>query len=249
MEAGPSSGKNWRKGMTFSSGLANLADVKTGWIQDSPNLFLIAWLDKPDGRGSGTFFGHGYAIVQLQDRRAQVLLRGGSAISARVRGGIQEGALHYSRFSFNPQRRLLEERVTRSYERASDRPHNLGHPFKAESGEDIRVAHIHETINLTYRLANGKLVPGACSLVYRAQQHDEMSEVARFYLGPYATRSALLKANASLAQRYKASPPGTLIHLDEGMEIKVPVPEEWLIDNFGHGLVLKQGKGLGDKSE
>lgn len=235
--------------MTFSSGLANPAEVKTGWIKDSPNLFLIAWLDEPDGRGNGNLFGHGYVILQLQGHRARVLLRGSSAINARVRGGIQEGVLHSSRFSFNPKRQLLEEQVTRYYERASDRPHNLGHPFKEEGGEDVLVARIHETIKLTFRLANGKLLPGAGSLVYKAQKQDELAEVARFYLGPYATRSALLKANSSLAQRYKDSPPGALIYLDEGMEINVPVPVEWLMNHFGHGLAMGQGIDGGDQGE
>lgn len=245
-EAGPSTGNDWSKGMTFSSGLANMADVKTAWIKDSPNLLIVAWLDEPDSRGNGNIYRHGYVILQLQNRRAQVLLRGGDAINARIRGGIQEGALHYSHFSFNPQRRLLEERVTRYYERASDRLHDLGHPFKDEGGTDIFVARINETINLSYRLANGKLLPAACSLVYSAQKQDELSEVARFYRGAYATRNVLLKANAYLMAKHKDNSPGALFHLDEGMKIKVPVPEEWLIENFGHGLGRNQKQ---DQSE
>jgi hypothetical protein len=241
-EAGPSTGKYWKKDMTFRWGLANLAGVKGAWIRNSPDLFIIAWVDEPDGRGNGNSFSHGYVIVQLQHRRVQVLLRGRCAITARLRGGVQEYPLGYSRFSFDARRGLLEERVTRFHERASDRPHDLSHPMNDEGGKDIFVARINETITLKYKLANGELLPRACSLSYHTQKQDELSEIARFYLGPYATRSVLLEADANLAAKYRRNPPGASIYFDEGTEIRVPVPEKWLIDNFGHGLILKQGK-------
>jgi hypothetical protein len=59
-----------------------------------------------------------------------------------------------------------------------------------------------------------------------------LHEVARFYLGPFAPSSVLLEANANLAAKYKDNPPGAFIELDEGTEIRVPMPEKWLIDKF-----------------
>ena len=67
-QAGPSTGKLWTKGMKFSSGLADLGSIKTAWIKGSPSLFIVAWVDEPDGRGISTMYRHRYVILQLQDR-------------------------------------------------------------------------------------------------------------------------------------------------------------------------------------
>ena len=241
-EAGPATGKHWAKGVTFDSGLADLADVKTAWIKDSPDLFIVAWVGRPDGRGNGMGFFHMYVIMQLKDHRAQVLLRGECAINARPHGGFQTDALTYSHFSFDPRRSFLKERVTRSYETASDQPHDLGHLVKDEGGHNTFVASIAETITLTYKFADGKLVPESCSLVYKTHEQDELSEIAHFYLGPLAPRSVVLEANANLATKYKDAHPGATICLDARLEIRVPVPEKWLIDYFSHGLTMTQGR-------
>ena len=240
-EAGPSTGKTWAKGMTFCSGLADLKDVRMAWIKDSPGFFIVAWVNEPDGRGNGNAYGHSYAVLQLKDRRARILLRGRCSITGRLCGGIQEGMLDYSRFSFNPKQNLLEECVSRSYEIPSETPHDLGHPWKDESGQELYVASINETITIKYKLVEDKLVPQTGSLVYKTQKQDTLSEIAHFYLGPSATGSKLLDANANLAKKYKDAQPGTTIWLDEGQEIRVPVTEKWFVENFRHELTLKQG--------
>jgi hypothetical protein len=110
-------------------------------------------------------------------------------------------------------------------------PGGLSHLTKNKDGF---VARIDETITLDYKLADGKLQPWKARLVYHAQKQDQLSEVARFYMGPYAPRSVLLEANPNLAESYKDAHPGASIYLDKGAEIRVPVPEKWLLDKFGH---------------
>ena len=233
-QSGPSSGKYWEKGMTFEYGLADLKDVKVAWIKNSPDLFIVAWVDEPDMRGTGHNYYHGYTIVQLRHRRGHVLLRGQCAINAKNRGGIRDDVMDYSRFSFDAKEGLLQQQLTRSYEKSFDSTsHDLARQWEDKEGEDIFVASINETITLGYKLADGKLQPSKGSLVYHAQKQDGLDEVARFYLGPFAPRSVLLEANANLAVKYKGTHPGARIYLDEGTEIRVPVPEKWLIDSFG----------------
>lgn len=237
-EAGPSAGQNWKKGAIYRAGLANLAEVKGAWIRNSPDFFIVAWVEEPDGRGNGNQFSHGYLVMQLRGQQARILLRGKCAITARVRAGIQQGTLQYSRFSFELNRGLLEEKVTRRYEKASDRPHELSYRRKDEGGRTIFVATIHETIVLTYALVDGRLRPQSCRLTYITQKHDRLSEVARYYLGPFATSKVLLEANEDLLAKYGDNPSGALIYLDTGLELEIPVPEKWLADEFGHGLTM-----------
>jgi hypothetical protein len=241
LEAGPATGKGWwRKGMTFVEGLAFLDDVKVAWVKNSPDLFAVAWVDEPDGRGTGRVYGHGYVVLQLKDRRARVLLRGQNTITARVIGGVQEGTLTRSLFSFDPKGGLLEERVRRSYELASDRRRPLGRLQTDEAGEKFFLTTINETITVKYKLLKGRLVPRSCGLVYKTRDDDLLSGVARFYLGPFASRQILLAVNPGLAARCKGVHPGAFIYLKAGEKIRVPVPESWLMDKFTHRLARKQ---------
>jgi len=86
------------------------------------------------------------------------------------------------------------------------------------------------------------LAARSCRLVYKTQKQDELSQIARFYLGPFAPRRVLLEANANLAARYRDVHPGAMIYLDAGLEINVPLPEKWLMDRFSHGLAVKAGE-------
>jgi hypothetical protein len=244
-EDGPSSGKFCEKGRTFTGGLNDLEGVKCTWIKNSPDLFIVAWFDEPDSRGTGYsgYFRHALSIVQLHHRQADVLLRGRCSICAKNRGGIQDGVIDYSHFSFNAKEGILQERLTRDYEiwsRESDPHIALTHQEKRGEDDDILfVARIRETIALEYKLADGKLQPCKASLVYHARRDEQLSEIARFYLGPFAPKNVVRDVNSNLTMKYKVDRFGEFVHLDEGTEIKVPVPDKWLIDRFARTEVDK----------
>ena len=237
-EEGPSSGKFWEKGRTFSGGLNDLTEVKFAWIKNSPDLFIVAWFDEPDSRGTGYAgnFQHAFLIGQLHRCQAAVLLRGQCSITAKNRGGIQDGVIDASHFSFNAKDAILQERLTRQYEiwsRESDPQIALTRQEKRGEDDNMRfVARIRETIALEYTLSDGKLQPRKASLVYHARRDERLSEVARFYLGPFAPRNAVQDVNMHLTTKYKVDRFGEFVHLDEGTEIKIPVPDKWLIDRF-----------------
>ena len=134
------------------------------------------------------------------------------------------------------ERRRLIERITRFYQKASERPHDLGHRVNDGYGRMVFVANIEETIILHYLLTKDRLIPDSCSLRYKTQAQDILCQVAQFYFGPLAPRNALLAFNPDLAAKHMDPHPGAVISLDPGSEITIPVPEDWLIARFGHGL-------------
>ena len=232
-EAGPD-----RAGHAYRSGLADLKGVRVAWIKGSPDIAIVAWVSEPDNRGNDLTFCHGYVILQLKESRAQVLLRGGGCLGARVNRMAQER----SYFSFNPTDGFLQERMERYYEKSAPQPHGLARPCRDDDGNTVFTAVIRETVTVSYKLSDGELVPASCNLVYKTQARDELSEIAHFYLGPLAPRRVLLEANAALAAKYKDTVPGAGIYLDAGLEVNVPVPDKWLIDSFAHGLSAKEEK-------
>jgi hypothetical protein len=221
---------------SYDYGLADLTAVKVAWIKNSPNLFIIAWVIEPDARGTAHDYNHGFTILQLSGRRAEALMRGRCSLTAKSRSGVQDGVIDCSRFSFDPKEGILHEQMTRNYESSdtgSYRSRALSRPRKNVDGQVIFVATVNETIALEYKLADGKLQPWKGSLVYHARQYDELGDIARFYLGPYAPKKVLLAVNANLAAKYKDNSPKEAINVDEGAEIRIPVPEKWLLDRFG----------------
>ncbi|NIA21193.1 MAG: hypothetical protein GWP05_04295 [Anaerolineaceae bacterium] len=228
MIAGPSKGKVSPEGMTFESGLS-VASVRAGWIKNAPDLFIVAWENDADMRGNFHVFSHGYVILQLKDRRAEVLIRGCRVISMPSRDGF---TLESSRFSFDRKQGLLIEQITRYTDSKADKPQPLFSPVKDEGGEEIFVALIQEKITIGYKLAAGMLSPVACSLVYKTWKKNELDDIAKFYLGPKATRQAILNANPNLASKYKETPRDEMIHLPEGTQVKIPLPQEQLIKRY-----------------
>ena len=236
IESGPSSGKFFPKGAEYRGGLTDLAGIKAGWIKNSPDLFCAAWLVEPDARGNSNLFLHGFVILQLEGSSANVLLRGQNNLTAKIRGVVMEGETSDSRFLFDPASGRLVESVNRYYEVEQTRPSSLARPVTDVDRKTFYVACIHETVAIAYAIEGGKLVPRSARLVYTARKDDELSEVARFYLGLLAPREALLKANAELAAKHGDTHPGALIYMDEGKEVTIPIPEDWLLRKYSHGL-------------
>lgn len=235
-DVGPSEGGRWRKGMTFNSGLADLAGVKAGWIKDAPDLFIVAWEVEPDMRGTAHDFYHAFVLLRLNDRRAEVLIRGNRAMNTRVVNLLGEFPLESPRFSFDKAHGQLIAALTRYEDLASPDARPLFRPAKDEAGKDRFVAAIREKITIRYRYADGGLVPVSCRLTYRAQDKDDLTDVARFYLGPNATRRELLDANPALAARYKDAAPDAMVSLPADTEVAIPVPARQLVDRYCRGV-------------
>ncbi len=228
---GPSTGKHWPKGKVFNSGV-DVASVKAGWIKDAPDLFIVAWVNESDSRGLHLSFPHHCAIMRLKDGQADVLIRRNWWGSVRTSYFTYDRASTTSRFSFDPKQSRLTEQITRWTELASRDRQLLSYPRKDEGGNKYFMASIREKVIIRYKYADDGITLITCTLTYETQAQDKLSDIARFYLGPLGPRRAILDVNPDLAAKYKDQHPGAFIYLPAGIKIRIPVPQEWLVNRY-----------------
>lgn len=241
LEEGPSTRDDGTRGTTSCEGLVAVEQVKMGWLKDSPDLFVVAWPSGANLWAHRPLGSHEYAILQLQEQAVHVLLRGCYSCGAHLTNRIQEEVSAYPFFQFDPEQGLLVEHLHRYYEKASHRPHELAVLRESEEGPSLYVAVIRETVVLTYSVSGGRLVPGPCHLFYHARQNNSVGEIARFYLGPFAPERAILDANPELVARKQAASGTKRVVLDAEDEVRIPIPDEWLLASFTHGLFRDKG--------
>ena len=229
--AGPSTGKQWPAGTTFDSGV-DATSVKTGWIKDAGDLFIVAWVDESSPLGNHLHSDHDCAIMRLKGGRAEVLLRRDCNGSSWHASWSYDLAMVSTRFSFDRRRGILIEEMTRSADMDRVGPGPLAHLQPGKEGGEDWVAEIREKVRIEYKLTGSGLKPVACSLTYVTQNHDEISKIAEFYLGPLASGQLLLDANADLAAKHKDYRPGYVIDFPAGVQVRIPVPQEWLIERY-----------------
>ncbi|MCG3181140.1 MAG: hypothetical protein BIFFINMI_03514 [Phycisphaerae bacterium] len=237
LEAGPSAGGHWPRGKVFKSGLVDTGGIKSGWVRNAPDLFIIAWTDEPDGRGNEPVFHESMVLLRLADGRAAVLMRASRAMNVR-RQDMGYPGLESAFYSFDKAGDLLVERVTRTAELGSDRPGLLLHRERGPDGRDAYSASIHETVLLCYRYADGRLTPCKADLTYRAQAGDDLADIARFYLGPFADARNLLVANRGLFANLKIDADHPSARLSDGQAVDIPVPDERLFRQYSGELAV-----------
>jgi hypothetical protein len=225
LEIGPSTNPEMWPGNTIATAGGDPASVRIGWLRGAADLLIVAWVEDSDPRGNHPTSYHRYHVVRVGGGRVTVVMSRCRACSVRVIDFERGEPLEISGFSYDAQQDLLIETVTRHREAPGKPGDPLVRPWKNEGGELRFSASITEQIALGYRLiTGGRPQLATTSLTYwTAGDNDTLDEIARYYLGPTASRQALLDANPELAARYKGANPADPIRLPKGKMVRIPM--------------------------
>jgi hypothetical protein len=227
MDLGPSAGRIVEKGRIFTGG-GDAASVRVGWLKGSPEVLIVAYVEDPWPGGNDTIFYHVYTFLRLKGGRADCLMRRRQACCIRTADFEGGQPLETSRFSYDAGQGLLVETISSERHPPAKKGDPLARAGKDEDGNEVFSAEVHERITLAYKPAAADVRQVAtATLVYESEDGDDLGEIARFYLGPQASRQALLDANPDLAVRYKNVKAAELIRPAAKTSIRIPVAREW----------------------
>jgi len=222
--------------------------VVAGWLAGAPDILVLAWGVNPHPLGTGHNFYHHCALLQMKDDVPTELLRRSGCVNMRTAHMSYGNGTSGHSFEFRREEGFLVEHFGRYMELSGSRREPLFHWTKdPNDGKDFCAAVICERIDRTYRYAGGRLEELSTALFYQAQAveilggvekpraeepryqaADTLRDIARFYLGPWAPASAILKANPGLEKTLLRPAPSGDGTVPAGTWVRVPVPEEWL---------------------
>ena len=130
-----------------------------------------------------------------------------------------------------PQKQVLNDIIPKKRHPLTRAP-SLFHFFKSEvpEGPDQYVANIRETVNQRYRLDGKSLKSSGADLFYEAFANDSPREIAKFYFGPLAPASVIMKANSEWRKTFgnrEGYSEGDFA-LPAGTQVRVALPEDWI---------------------
>jgi hypothetical protein len=169
------------EGVTVCGRLANLDDVKAGWIKDSPGLLLVAWVSEHGG-GNNRIPDHYVAVLQLADGKANVVARRAYPCGIRTIEYAGGWPLVDARFSWDARGGRLVERIGINRVVEGAEAGSLRRPAVLDdAGTKGFRASLEETVTVSHAIVDGKLVAQSAVLKYKAQKNADMAEVAAFY--------------------------------------------------------------------
>ena len=195
-------GKTWPEGVDEQS-------VRIGWLQDAPDLLLVVWLEVPNPRGNAGIFWHSSAVLRATPGSLAVLHRARDSVTCRSQDFTYDIGVRNSHFPYDAKTHTLAKKTSRYTELWSAFRHGL-YLAKAHWQDESYLAVIRETLVRKWTYTDGQLVHHSVELFYETQKGVTLTDIARFYLGPWARRRVILDANPDLAAKYKDQHPGAL---------------------------------------
>ena len=225
--------------------------VALGWLQGDANLLLVSWTDLSASHGTGHYVTQWYLLARVGHGTSSVLLKKSVCSEGRERD-ISEAygrGMHY--FAYDPSRQELVDTMKFARTLYVGPGYNIPPLFyevKAEPPENAGqyVADIQETVVHRYRLRAKSVKSLEVELFYRTQPLDTPRDIARFYFGPLAPASVVLKATPKFPPANPGAPvdqlradwkgrfgkdpgyAGGWFRLPVGTLVRIPLPEDWI---------------------
>ena len=195
--------------------------VRMAWLAGARDLLLVRWLDRSLSDGLGRLIIERFLVARVGKGKPRVLLRT-AVLSAAPEPPAEPPELGKCFFSYDAGTKALTER--REYRRvlAAEKPFLLATP-------GFRVApwvhEINEVVTFTWTDEGKALKLQTATLDYVGRKGQDLTDIARLYLGAVAPIAPLVNANPGITNSYHAGS----TELRARKAVRIPVPSAWVV--------------------